>query len=1072
MMHKVGCLGWLTAAVLAGSLMSAGVSRGEDDAGARAHAAYEKGWALKESGQLKEAVPYMEKALELATRAYGKDHPNVAVILNDLAIVYQAMSQYDKAEPLYLRGLQIREDKLGKNHLDVATSLNNLGTLYEATGQYTKAEPLYLRSLKISEDKLGKDDPEVVSNLDRLANLYHHLGQYSKAEPLYQRSLQTKEDKLGKDHPAVATSLDNLGSLYQDMAQYDKAEPLLQRSLKIREDKLGKDHPDVAYSLTDLAELYRTMDQYAKAEPLLQRSLKIREDKLGKEHPDVSTSLNDLALLYVDLGQYAKAEPLYQRSLKIRESKLGKDHPAVATSLNNLADLYKAMGQYATAEPLYQRSLRILEDKLGKDHPNVAKSLGNVADLYVYMDRYSEAEPLFQRSLKIQEDKLGKDHPDVAVSLNNLAILYQARGQYDKAEPLYQRGLQIQVDKLGKDHPDVAASVNNLASLYAAQGRWKEAAKEADQGRRLIRRHVALVLPILSEKDQLAFLEHTDVRAFHIAESLALSRRGDPATTAQSAGWVLNGKAVAHEALAQRALLALDAKDPAAAELSQQLLGVRRRLAALAPAPAQPGQEDQRRRERDDLAAQEKDLAERLGKAGGHTQRAEPWVELAEVRRVLPANGVLIEISKFQVFNFEAKGQDKQWLGSRYAAWVIPSEGQGEVRVIDLGDADAIEDAVKAVRRILQDAQGSPKHPSTITQDGEPDAEKALLKPMRELSRLVLEPLAEQIDGKKRWYISPDASLWLVPWAALPLKDGRYAVEAHTIGYLVSGRDLAAASSRAKPGRPRILADPDYDLSMADARAATADLVGNLGVSGLALRGLLSGLPLGKAQRLPGTAAEAKTVKPALERYAGEAAWLYQRDKALEGVFKSFRGPRVLVLSTHGFFLEDQVVTSADKIGLDEKRPALDKDGKPLENPLLRCGLLLAGCNNRDQAKEGDEDGVLTGLEVAGTDLRGTDLVVLSACETGLGDVHNGEGVAGLRQAFQLAGARAVAATLWEIPDRESAKLVGDFFANLADSKDKAEALRQAQLAMIKARRDKNAAAHPYFWAAYTLTGQ
>jgi CHAT domain-containing protein/tetratricopeptide (TPR) repeat protein len=1072
MMHTVGRLSWLAAAVLAGCVMSAGVSRAEDDEGARAHAAYEKGWALKENGQLKEAVPYMEKALELATRAYGKDHPNVAVILNDLAIVYQAMSQYTKAEMTYQRALKIREDKLGKNDPDVANTLNNLGTLYQDMGQNAKAEPLLLRSLQIREDKLGKNDPDVANSLNNLGTLYQDMGQNAKAEPLLLRGLQIREDKLGKNHPDVANSLNNVANLYEEMGQYAKAEHFYQRSLQIREDKLGKNHPDVANSLTNLAGLYRAMGQYAKAESLALRGLRIREDMLGKDHPEVANSLTNLASLYNEMGQYAKAESLYQRGLQIREDKLGKDHPDVARSLNDLALLYLDLDQYAKAEPLLQRCLQIKEDAFGKDHPSVAASLNNLALLYHGMGQYAKAEPLYRRSLKIAEDKLGKDHPYVGQALNNLGGLYNDMGQYAKAEPFYLRGLQIREDKLGKNHPDVASSLINLAILYAAQSRWKEAVETADRERRIVRRHAAGVLPILSEKDQFAFLNHTDVRAFHAAESLALGRRGDTAAAALSAGWVLNGKAVAHEALAQRALLALDAKDPAAAELSQQLLAVRRRLAALTQAPAPPGQEDQRRRERDDLAAQEKDLAERLGKAGGHTQRAEPWVELAEVRKALPANAVLIEISKFQVFNFEAKGQDKQWLGSRYAAWAIPSEGQGEVRVIDLGDADAIEDAVKAVRRILKDAQGSPKHPSTITQDGEPDAEKALLKPMRELSRLVLEPLAEQIDGKKRWYISPDASLWLVPWAALPLKDGRYAVEAHTISYLVSGRDLAAAPSRAKPGRPRILADPDYDLSMAEARAATADLVGNLGVSGLALRGLLSGLPLGKALRLPGTAAEAKTVKPALEKYAGEEAWLYQRDKALEGVFKTFRGPRVLVLSTHGFFLEDQVVASSDKVGSEEKRPALDKDGKPLENPLLRCGLLLAGCNNRDQAKEGDEDGVLTGLEVVGTDLRGTELVVLSACETGLGDVHNGEGVAGLRQAFQLAGARAVAATLWQIPDRESAKLMGDFFGNLADAKDKAEALRQAQLAMIKQRRDKNAAAHPFFWAAFTLTGQ
>ena len=193
------------------------------------------------------------------------------------------------------------------------------------------------------------------------------------------------------------------------------------------------------------------------------------------------------------------------------------------------------------------------------------------------------------------------------------------------------------------------------------------------------------------------------------------------------------------------------------------------------------------------------------------------------------------------MFDFQAKDLSKPWRDAHYAAWVIAA--QGDVHVVDLGPAEAIDAAVKAVRQALQDAQGSPQHPSAVTQDGEPDAEKAMQKPLRELARLVLDPLAEHIDGKKRWYISPDADLWLVPWAALPLKDGRYAVEAHTISYLVSGRDLVAAPSEAKPGRPRMMADPDYDLGLAQARAVTADLVGGREGSdpGLTLRGLPPG---------------------------------------------------------------------------------------------------------------------------------------------------------------------------------------------------------------------------------------
>jgi CHAT domain-containing protein len=260
---------------------------------------------------------------------------------------------------------------------------------------------------------------------------------------------------------------------------------------------------------------------------------------------------------------------------------------------------------------------------------------------------------------------------------------------------------------------------------------------------------------------------------------------------------------------------------------------------------------------------------------------------------------------------------------------------------------------------------------------------------------------------------------------------------------------------------PLVLADPDFDLDPGKARAEAGRLLGKGRQQ--ATRTLSGAWRLGRVPRLPGTAAEARAIAPSLQAYAGVAPRVYTQTEALEAVVKAARHPRVLVLCTHGFFLPDQEMPRDDR--------SKAKGTRKWENPLLRCGLLLAGCNNAARMT-GADDGVLTGLEVLGADLRGCELVVLSACETGLGEVQSGEGVAGLRRAFQLAGAKAVVSTLWHVPDESSAQLMALFFQNLSRGMSKAAALREAKLALIAQRRSDFAAAHPFFWAAFTLTGQ
>jgi CHAT domain-containing protein len=316
-------------------------------------------------------------------------------------------------------------------------------------------------------------------------------------------------------------------------------------------------------------------------------------------------------------------------------------------------------------------------------------------------------------------------------------------------------------------------------------------------------------------------------------------------------------------------------------------------------------------------------------------------------------------------------------------------------------------------------------------------------------------------------------------------------VEQYEIRYLVSGRDLITRPIAAslKPTTPIVFADPNYDLNQNETKladdpkgrggGAAKDDAKRDNAKTRDVEAAKSASALPKVSRLPGTAIEATAIKSSLASYAHGQPIVYTDTRALESTFKSVRRPRVVVLATHGFFLPDQKVSQdtldngGESAANERSVPALlDADGQPIENPLLRCGLLLAGCNSRTKGQTGSDDGILTGMEIIGTDLRGTELVVLSACETGLGQIHNGEGVAGLRQAFQLAGAQSVVATLWQIPDSDSSAIMSTFFEKLAGGDSKVESLRQAQLARIATLRQRYAAAPPVFWAAFTVTGR
>jgi CHAT domain-containing protein/Tfp pilus assembly protein PilF len=1061
---------------------------------------YQQADQLYNQGQYAAAIPLAERSLAIWEKVLGPEHPDVASSLNNLAELYRAQGNYSQAEPLYQRSLVIKEKVLGPEHPNVASSLNNLANLYQAQGNYSQAEPLYQRSLAIWEKVLGKEHPDVATSLNNLAELYKAMGKYSQAEPLYQRSLAIREKVLGKEHPDVAASLNNLASLYQDMGNYSQAEPLYQRSLAIKEKVLGKEHPLVASSLNNLAGLYQVQGNYSQAEPMYQRALAIKEKVLGKEHPLVASSLNNLAALYQAQGNYSQAEPLYQRSLAIREKVLGKEHPLVASSLNNLAALYQAQGNYSQAEPLYQRSLAIKEKVLGPEHPDVATSLNNLALLYQAQGNYSQAEPLYQRSLAIKEKVLGPEHPDVATSLYNLAALYQAQGNYSQAEPMYQRSLAIREKVLGPEHPYVASSLNNLAELYRAQGNYSQAEPlyqsslaiyekvlgpehpavatslhnlaglywaKGDIARTLELRtrstnieesNLDLIFTIGSEARKSAYIATlsgtTDATiSLHIQAAPDNSRAARLAltTTLQRKGLILDAVTDNLQTLRQN----LNPEDQATLD---QLATTRSQLAALIFNKPENTPLEQYRQQVATLKAQADQLEDTLfGRSAEFRTKSQP-VTIEALQQLIPADAALVELVLYYPLNPKATKRDETWGNPRYVAYILHSTG--EPKWVDLGEAEPINQAVEDFRKALRSEYS----------DVQPDA--------RTLDEKLMQPIRKLLGNTRTILLSPDSQLNLIPFAALVDENNRYLVENYSITYLSSGRDLLRLQNHSKSrSEPFIVANPDYAKP---GDPASVRLVARGGVSQNA--DAQPGNPSAKADRtrstdnrspfnltqqidfvaLPATAKEAEAIAPMLP-----GVKLLTGSQATENAIKQLSSPQILHIATHGFFLQDVPLVAPPDFStspLLEGTRSAQPNIRTSENPLLRSGIALAGANPR---QSGSEDGILTALEAAGLNLAGTKLVVLSACETGLGDVINGQGVYGLRRALAIAGAESQLISLWAVKDYGTKNLMVNYYKRLMTNEGRSEALRQTQLEMLK-NPDYQ---HPYYWAAFIPSG-
>lgn len=898
--------------------------------------------------------------------------------------------------------------------LDEASRLSRVAKELHDAGKLQESIPLAEQSLALREKLLVPTHPDVARGLNDLAELYQDQGAFGKAEALQVRALAIREQVLGPMHPDVAQSLTNLAWVYGARGQIDKIEPLLLRSLTIREQALGPMHPDVAQSLNNLGLLYRAQGAHGKAEPLLLRALAIHEQALGPTHPSVAAVLNDLAMLYWAQGAYGKAEPLLLRALAIREQVLGPVHPEVAATLNDLAVIYQARRAYDKAEPLYVRALDIWEKVLGPMHPNVATTVHNLAKLYQYRGAYDKAEPLYVRALHIAEQMLGSMHIDVAKNVNDLATLYWAQGVYEQAEPLFLRALDIREKELGPRHPDVATSLHNLALLHRARGDFDKAEPLLLRAAEIREAQLRVELAPLSEPRKRALMtllqDETDQLVSLHADAVPDSR---PAlelaltTVLRRKGRILDSL-VDHETLLRAHLT------PSLRDQLDQLTRARTELVARLYAPGGP----QQTLDRGAIAAIHthiEDLESALSKASADFRVQSEPVTVAKIQAALPRDAALVEFARYRRID---PGQPQHWQEDRYVAYLVTSRGTPQW--VALGAAAPIDAEVDTVLA----AMGRTVPAETA---------KAALQ---RLDALVFAPVRARLRVR-HVILAPEGKLNLVPFEALLDPQGHYALDSYLVSYVTTGRDLLRLAAPPKPRSASvILASPDYGSPSSPGMAPFTPLAGALG--------------------------EAMD----LQRYFSTPP--VTGEQATKSALAALIGPALLHVSTHGFYVRGPGTTptptpagpSRGIVVYGGASPPLPVSGSedPAEG-LDRAGLAMAGANQGAR-------GIVTAREIAGFDWWGTQLVVLSACETGVGTV-SGDGVYGMRRALVLAGAAAQVVSLWNVSDSSARELMRDYYSELARGTGRAEALRRAKLRLMRQPGYES----PYYWAAFIPAG-
>ena len=1050
-------------------------------------------------GKYSKAKEYNNKALGILKNCNKEFHPNYLMIESNLAVVYSEVGENENARILLESVLKKRKASLGATHLDIALNLNNLGLLYYKNGQYNEAEKLYKEALEMVVKIAGKGHPYYLQFLSNLGILYDDKAEYDKAEKIGIEVLKLTDSIYGDNHTIYANMLNNMGMIQLRQGKYIEALDFFNQAIVIYQEKTEEtnlqylsvlnnkavvyvkldlnekaisiyetarsifkqnklEYSPTYYTLIDnLAQLYYSLGMLGEAEVLFHESVEVRKLLLGDSHMDYAHSLQNLGLFYYEIGQTDKADELIIRSGEILRNTVSEEHPAYIAYLGIVASRLSDFKDYVNAEEMYIQALNNIQKSKGFNHPDYANTLASLASLYIEIEDYKNAEQIILEVLRIEEDIYGEYSHEYASTLSILSELYEDMDNLNFAVETYKRAYNIN-DKIFKNNTyNIGIYAFRMAILYYKKMDYHNAKQDFSIAISNINNYLTDNLYFLSEAEKTSYY-NSERYKFDIFYSFSLKNKilfKDLGMTVYDN--ILNNKGILLNSERSINNSVLNNKDENITNTYNKLKIVRSHLSKLYLQPI-----TERKVDTDSLEAMKNKLEKELIQNSNEYRKIheKEIISTKEIKDLLKPNEAAIEFISFDYY-------DKRWTDSTFYCALVLRKDYEYPKMVYLFEEKQLQNAISSSAdfnpaKLIMNLYGQSRGATILVRDGNTSYGSALYN-------LVWKPLDSLLDGIGKIYYSPSGLLHNISFAAIPTSDSTLICDNYDISLMSTTANIVLNE---KPGmnnlEAAIYGGITYDMTqqemLSNTKKYNKDKVEELLVynRGHRYNDTIRG---GSWNYLKGTLIEAQNVSSTLN-IANINTTIYIGVTANEESFKALSGrnsPQIIHLATHGFFFPDPEKKEKKKnIGVQRFEEPIFSFA---DNPLIRSGLILAGGNvtwNGEIMPVEVEDGILTAYEVSGLDLFNTQLVTLSACETGLGDIQGTEGVYGLQRAFKMAGVDYLIMSLWQVPDKETQEFMELFYSNWTGGQAIGDAFRSTQRTM----RNKY---EPYYWAGFVL---